>query len=86
MNLRNNLYKAHGNMTRAEKKMNKEILDAYKKYDYAPVAMVPGLSPIKALPQGQSETKTKEPFELSKAKEGLMSPERAADYEKYMQG
>eukprot|EP00351_Strombidinopsis_sp_SopsisLIS2011_P004233 CAMPEP_0116875858 /NCGR_PEP_ID=MMETSP0463-20121206/7976_1 /TAXON_ID=181622 /ORGANISM="Strombidinopsis sp, Strain SopsisLIS2011" /LENGTH=42 /DNA_ID= /DNA_START= /DNA_END= /DNA_ORIENTATION= len=36
-------------MTRVEKKLNKDILNAYKKYDQAPIALVPGISPSKTI-------------------------------------
>jgi hypothetical protein len=36
--------KMYGNMTSIEKKMNKEDLDAWKKYDNNQYALIPGIN------------------------------------------
>jgi len=45
-------------MTRAEKKINKPILNAYKNCDYEPIALVPGISPSKTLKFNNTKTET----------------------------
>lgn len=43
--------RAHGNMTGVEKQMNKDDLQAWKKYDNNQYSMIPGVSSVKKIPE-----------------------------------
>ena len=45
------ILRSYGNMTNVEKEMNKDDLNAWKKYDNNQYSLIPGLSVQKAMPE-----------------------------------